>query len=446
MAKTNSVSCTPGQTGELEMSQVREPLATGSNASGFGRLDRWLRRRVIERMQAITRGRLIIRDELGETVIGRDDGLTAEVRIHDSNFWRLMATGGSVGAAEAYMAGMWDSPDLVGVIQVLARNRDALDAMEQGGARITGLLLAVWHRFNRNSVQGSRRNIAAHYDLGNAFFSAWLDQRMMYSSALFLEPGDSLEQAQVNKLDRICRKLDLKPSDHLLEIGTGWGGLAIHAAAHYGCRVTTTTISKEQFDYAQAAVRQAGLEDRVELLMQDYRDLTGNYDKLVSIEMIEAVGHDYLDTYLGRIDALLKPDGLALLQAITIEDFRYRTALKSVDFIKRYIFPGSFIPSVSAVTASMARATRLGLVELADFGTSYALTLKAWRERFEAAWSEIAAMGFDETFRRRWRYYLAYCEGAFRERAISDAHLLLAGPDYRPADELGLTASHRRLR
>lgn len=412
-----------------------------SDGRQAGRLDKWLRERVIKRMQVIERGQLVIEDALGRITLGCNDGPVARVQIHDLRFWRLMATGGSVGAAESYMAGLWDSPDLVAVVQVLARNRDALERVEEGGARLSGWLLGLWHAFNRNSLKGSRRNIAAHYDLGNDFFSAWLDQRMMYSSALYLSGDDSLEQAQIEKLDRICRKLELGPDDHLLEIGTGWGGLAIHAASRFGCKVTTTTISREQYEYARAAVQKAGLENRIELLMKDYRDLDGRYDKLVSVEMIEAVGHQFLDTYLNKIDQLLKPEGLALIQAITIEDFRYRNALKSVDFIKRYIFPGSFIPSVSAVTASMARATRLGLIELADFGGSYALTLKAWRERFEAAWDDIAAMGFDETFRRRWRYYLAYCEGGFRERAISDVHLLMAGPDYRPQTASGLTGA-----
>jgi cyclopropane-fatty-acyl-phospholipid synthase len=407
------------------------------------RLDRWLRQQVIRRMQVIENGQLLIDDELGSIRLGGESGPVAKVRIHDLKFWRLMATGGSVGAAESYMAGLWDSPDLVAVIEVLARNREALNRVDEGGARLSGWLLGLWHAFNRNSLRGSRRNIAAHYDLGNEFFATWLDQRMMYSSGLYLDEADSLEQAQLNKLDRLCRQLDLKPDDHLLEIGTGWGGLAIHAARHYGCRVTTTTISREQYEHAVRKVQAAGLEERVELLMNDYRDLQGRYDKLVSVEMIEAVGHQYLDTYLAKIDSLLKPDGLAMLQAITIEDFRYARALKSVDFIKRYIFPGSFIPSVSAITAAMARSTRLGLVELADLGGSYALTLKAWRERFDAAWDQIAEMGFDDSFRRRWRYYLAYCEGGFRERAISDVHLLLAGPDYRPGSMLGLTGQHR---
>lgn len=418
----------------------------GLSAGSGGGIDRWLRSRVLSRLGAIEQGRLTIRDADGEHVLGDPDGgLHARVIIRDLRFWRLMASGGSVGAAEAWMAGLWDSPDPVAVVRVLARNRQILDQMETGAARMTNLLLGRWHALNRNSLEGSRRNIAAHYDLGNEFFAAWLDERMMYSSALFLADDETLEQAQVNKLDRICRKLDLGPDDHLLEIGTGWGGLAVHAAAHYGCRVTTTTISNEQYEHARGRVREAGLEDRVTLLTSDYRVLEGRFDKIVSVEMIEAVGHQYLDTYLAKIDELLEPDGLALIQAITIEDYRYASALKSVDFIKRYVFPGAFIPSVSAIAASMARASRLGLIELADFGASYARTLADWRERFEQHWERIRAMGFDETFRRRWLWYLAYCEGGFRERAISDVHLLMAGPQWRPGEETGLSGGREML-
>jgi len=254
---------------------------------------------------------------------------------------------------------------------------------------------------------------------------------MQYSSGLFRNSGESLEQAQFNKLERIAERLELGPDDHLLEIGTGWGGLAMHMATTRGCRVTTTTISREQHDFAVAAVREAGLEGRVKVLLRDYRELDGEYDKLVSIEMIEAVGAEYLDTYLATIETRLKPGGLALIQAITIEDHRYSAALKSVDFIKRYIFPGCFIPAVSAITASMAQATQLGLIELFDLGESYALTLNHWRRRFESEWDGIREMGFDESFRRRWRFYLAYCEGGFAERAISDVQLLLARPEFR---------------
>ena len=403
------------------------PVRPGRGAG----LSRWCRARVLGRLAALDGGQLLIRDADGEHRVGCDTGLVAEIDVHDLHFWRMMATGGSVGAAEAYMAELWDTPDLVAAIRVLAASRDAMADMEKGAARLYAGLLKIAHRMNRNSLAGSRRNIAAHYDLGNAFFAEWLDARMQYSSGIFAAPDDSLEQAQEAKLARIAERLALGPDDHLLEIGTGWGGLAIYMAETTGCRVTTTTISKEQHAHAVEAVAEAGLTDRIEVLLKDYRDLDGTYDKLVSVEMIEAVGADYLDTYLNTIQSRLKPDGLALIQAITIEDFRYADALKSVDFIKRYIFPGSFIPSVSAIAGSMARATDLGLIELFDFGESYARTLRAWRERFEAGWARIAPMGFDETFRRRWRFYLAYCEGGFMERAISDVHLLLARPGYR---------------
>ncbi|MGY6554441.1 MAG: class I SAM-dependent methyltransferase [Wenzhouxiangella sp.] len=425
------------------MSAKNESLSLNKARPAAGRLsriDRYLRARVLARFADLHQGQLIIRDACGETRVGADASFSASIVVHDMRFWRMIATGGGLGAGEAYLYGLWDSPDLVAVIRILARNRDTLDAIEGGSARLGAVLLQFWHAFNRNSLAGSRRNIAAHYDLGNEFFGAWLDESMMYSSALFLAPDDSLEQAQSAKLDRICAKLQLKPEHHLLEIGTGWGGLAIHAATRFGCRVTSITISREQHAYAHARVMAMGLEDRIDLRLMDYRELDGHYDRVVSVEMIEAVGHQYLDTYLSRIEGCLKPDGLALIQAITIEDFRYAQALRSVDFIKRYVFPGSFIPSVSAITAAMARSTRLGLIELADFGASYALTLKAWRDRFEAAWEQIAAMGFDELFRRRWRYYLAYCEGGFAERAISDVHLLLAAPGYRPEAAVGLTA------
>jgi cyclopropane-fatty-acyl-phospholipid synthase len=343
----------------------------------------------------------------------------------------MLATGGSVGAGEAYVAGLWDSPDLVDVIRLVAANRRIMDRMETGGARAYGWLLRGLHMLARNTLGGARRNIAAHYDLGNDFFARWLDARMQYSAALFRDPASTLEEAQEAKLARIAERLRLGPDDHLLEIGTGWGGLAIYMARRTGCRVTTTTISREQYRHALEAVQRAGVDDRVTVLLRDYRELEGGFDKVVSVEMIEAVGAEYLDTYLATIRDRMAPDGLALIQAITIEDYRYRAALNSVDFIKRYIFPGSFIPSVSAITGAMARSTDLGLIELFDFGESYARTLACWRERFEANWDAIRAQGFDEAFRRRWRFYLAYCEGGFRERAISDVHLLLAGPEFR---------------
>jgi cyclopropane-fatty-acyl-phospholipid synthase len=312
---------------------------------------------------------------------------------------------------------------------LLVRNRELLDGMETGLARLGGMAMRLWYALRRNTRGGSRRNIASHYDLGNDFFNLFLSKDLMYSSAIWANETDTLESASTRKLDRICRKLALQAGDRVIEIGAGWGGFAIYAARHFGCHVTTTTISREQYMLAQARVEAAGLNDRVSLLLEDYRDLRGQYDKLVSIEMIEAIGASYLDTYFRQLGALLKPGGLALLQAITIEDYRYAQALKSIDFIKRHVFPGSFIPSVNALIGAKTRASDLALTHLEDFGISYALTLEAWRQRFLAHLPQVRAQGFDERFIRMWEFYLAYCEAGFRERSIGVAHLLLAKPD-----------------
>ncbi|MBD8873697.1 cyclopropane-fatty-acyl-phospholipid synthase family protein [Rhodanobacter sp. DHB23] len=400
-----------------------------------GPLDRVLRQRLLAQMSGLRHGRLLLQDALGTVVLGTPASGHAELVVHvevlDPGFYRALATHGSVGAGEAYMDGLWHCDDLVGLIRLLVRNRDLLDGMETGWARLGGMALRAWHALQRNTPSGSRRNIAAHYDLGNDFFGLFLSSDLMYSSALWEGADDTLEAASVRKLDAICRRLALQPGDRVIEIGTGWGGFALHAARHYGCHVTTTTISREQHVLASERVAAAGLQDRVTLLLKDYRDLEGSYDKLVSIEMVEAIGAEYLDVYFAKLGALLKPDGLALLQAITIEDHRYAQALKSVDFIKRHVFPGSFIPSVSAMLAAKTRASNLGLIALQDFGDSYARTLHAWRERFMARLGEVRAQGFDERFIRRWEFYLAYCEGGFRERSIGVAHLLLAKPGYR---------------
>ncbi|MCA7024918.1 MULTISPECIES: cyclopropane-fatty-acyl-phospholipid synthase family protein [Stenotrophomonas] len=380
-------------------------------------------------------GQLVVEDPLGTLRIGQaGSGPAVTLRVLDPGFYRALATHGSVGAGQAYMDGLWQCSDLVGLIRLLARNRDLLDGMETGSARLGGLAMKALHALRRNTREGSRRNIAAHYDLGNAFFGLFLSPDLMYSSACWSGADDTLEAASTRKLELICRKLALGPDDHVLEIGTGWGGFALHAARHHGCRITTTTISREQHDLAAARIAEAGLGDRITLLQSDYRDLHGQYDKLVSIEMIEAVGADFQDSYFGQIGRLLKPDGLALVQAITIEDHRYAQALKSVDFIKRHVFPGCFIPSISAMLASKTRSSDLALIALEDFGLSYARTLQAWRERFLAQLPAVRAQGFDERFIRLWEFYLAYCEGGFRERSIGVAHLLLAKPGWRPAD------------
>ena len=412
-----------------------------------GPVDRFFRARLVERLSGLRHARLQLCDADATVEIGDiADASLPRVRLEvlDPAFYRRVAAGGSVGAAEAYMEGLWrcsvpgldGARSLVTLIRLLIRNRDLLDGLESGPARLGAAALRAWHAARRNTRAGSRRNIAAHYDLGNEFFRLFLCDDLMYSSALWQGGGDTLEAASTRKLETICRRLQLKPSDHLIEIGTGWGGFALYAARHYGCRVTTTTISRKQHAFACARVAEAGLAGRVEVRLEDYRDLTGRYDKLVSIEMIEAVGAPYLETYFKVIDRLLKADGLALIQAITIEDHRYRMALRSVDFIKRHVFPGSFIPSVSAMLAAKSRTSDLALVALEDFGDSYARTLAAWRERFMARLPQVRAQGFDERFIRLWEFYLAYCEGGFRERSIGVAHLLLAKPAWRRTHSL----------
>lgn len=347
----------------------------------------------------------------------------ASLTVKDERFYRLVLSGGVNGAGEAFMQGYWESSDLVNLVRLMLANRSQLDQLEGPLTRIPRTMNRFWHALNRNTPLGSRRNIAAHYDLGNEFFKLFLDERLMYSSGIYQSGEESLEEASTAKLERIAQKLDLQPSDHLLEIGTGWGGMAIYAAKHYGCRVTTTTISKEQYDEAKKRVEAAGLTDRVTLLLSDYRDLEGEYDKLVSIEMVEAVGHQYLDGYFAQIAHLLKPEGLAVIQAITIDDQRYESALKTVDFIKRYIFPGSFIPCVT-VLANSAAQSGLRVFNLEDIGLSYANTLRDWRERFCEEIETVRRQGFDERFIRMWLFYLCYCEGGFRERAISNVQLV----------------------
>lgn len=394
-------------------------------------LDRLARRQVLKRLENIEHGQITI-CESGQTLtFGQphaEPGLSTEIRVTDAGFYGDLAFGGSVGAGEAYMQGFWSCSDLTALVRVMLRNRDVLDGVETGAAKLAVPVRKLAHWVNRNTRSGSRRNIAAHYDLGNDFFGLWLDPTMMYSSAVFEQPEMTLEQASVAKLDRICRKLELTPSDHVVEVGTGWGGFAVHAAGNYGCRVTTTTISEEQYNLARERVRDAGLEDKVTVLKRDYRDLEGQFDKLVSIEMIEAIGHQYLDTYFEKCASLLKPEGMMLLQAITIADQRYQQALRSVDFIKRHIFPGSFIPSVSAMTDSVARATDMRLFHLEDIGPHYATTLRLWRERFFGQLDHVREMGFGDDFIRMWDFYLSYCEGGFIERAIGDVQMLLTKP------------------
>lgn len=399
-------------------------------------LDGLARKALHGRFEQIKHGVLVIEDGAARTRYGaltERCALSVTLTVRDPRFYSDIAFGGSIGAGEAYMQGYWAVDDLTGLMRILLQNRDVLDNMEGGWARFTSPLQKALHWASRNTRSGSQRNIQAHYDLGNDFFALFLDPTMMYSSAIFERPDMSLEQASVAKLDRICRRLDLKPGDRVLEIGTGWGGFALHAARHYGCHVTTTTISPSQYEWALRSIRTAGLEEQITLLLTDYRELSGQYDKLVSIEMIEAVGHQYYNEYFGKCSALLKPDGTMLLQAITIADQRYEAAKKSVDFIQRYIFPGSCIPSVTAMCDTMTRVSDLRVINLEDIGPHYATTLRLWRENLERNLDAVRALGYPESFIRMWMFYLCYCEGGFTERVIGDVQMLLAKPQARPA-------------
>lgn len=384
------------------------------------------RKLVFARLATLRRGLLRVREaekvfEFGVARTGPDATLT----VLDPAFYAEIAFGGSVGAGESYMLGHWHSDDVTALMRLMLRNRHTLDAMETGLARLTAPLRLAAHWLHRNTRAGSRRNISAHYDVGNDFFRLLLDETMMYSCALFERPDMTLAEASVAKLDAICRKLALRPQDHVLEIGTGWGGFALHAAVRYGCRVTTTTISPSQFELARERVRAAGLEDRVTVLLEDYRDLKGAFDKLVSIEMIEAIGHQYFGEFFRQCSTRLVPGGRMLLQSITIADRHYARARDEVDFIKRYIFPGCCIPAVSALAQAMADSSDLRIVHLEDIGPHYATTLARWRENFFASLKDVRALGYPDTFNRMWEFYLCYCEAGFAERTLGDVQMLL---------------------
>lgn len=394
-------------------------------------LTRIARKLVHGQFARITSGEIILRENNTEYYFGKatdDFPQPVVIDVHHPSLYSDVAFGGSPGSGEAYMKGSWDCSDMTGLVRIMLRNRDVLDSMDHGITRLKGPLQKLMHRLNRNTRSGSKKNISAHYDIGNELFKLFLDETMMYSSAYYERPEMTLEQASVAKLDLVCKKLDLKPGDHLLEIGTGWGGLAVHAAHNYGCRVTTTTISEQQYCYALDKVRNEGLDDRIEVINKDYRDLDGQYDKLVSIEMIEAIGHQYMDNYFSTCSSLLKPEGMMLIQAITIRDQLYDNALKDVDFIKKYIFPGGFLPSVSVMTSAISRQTDMKIFHLQDIGPHYARTLRDWKYRFLARLDEVRRLGYSEQFIRLWDYYFCYCEGGFLEHDIGTVQMLLTKP------------------
>lgn len=360
-----------------------------------------------------------------------DAELKTTITVTDPAFYQKLVLAGSVGGGEAYIHGFWRCDNLTALVQIFARNLDVLDKMDSTWARLSRPMLKLLNFRNRNTISQSRRNIAAHYDLGNAMYQLFLDPSMMYSSAVYPTADSTLEQAQQHKLQQICERLQLKATDHLLEIGTGWGSMAIYAAQHYGCKVTTTTISQQQYDYTKARIAELGLQDKITLLFEDYRLLTGTYDKLVSIEMIEAVGDDFLDNYFEKCSSLLKPDGIMVLQAITMVDHRYQQYVREVDFIKRYIFPGGCLPSISRMASAVANKTDLVIRQVQDIGFDYARTLKDWCDNFMAQRDAVHQLGYDDNFIRLWHFYLCYCEGGFRERATSAVHLVLSKPQNR---------------
>jgi len=390
------------------------------------------RRFVHHRLKGLTTDQLIISEGDDSWEFGsakKDVENIAKIFVHDPRCYSEVAFGGTIGAGEAYMKGYWETDDLTGVIRILLRNRKLLNNMDTGLSRFSEPANKLFHWWNRNSKSGSRKNISAHYDLGNEFFRLWLDDSLMYSSAVFEDPLMTLEEASLAKMRKICEKLRLSSSDELLEIGAGWGSLAIYAAKKYGCRVTTTTISQEQYSFVLSRVKEEGLEDQVTVLNKDYRDLIGQFDKLVSIEMLEAIGHEFIDTYFEKCNELLKPNGRMLLQTITIDHSEYERAKKSVDFIQKYIFPGGCLSSVQVLTDSVTRVSNLFLHHLEEIGLDYAMTIQHWRQRMFERISDIRSLGYSEEFIRMWEFYFCYCEGGFIERAIGDVQILLLKPD-----------------
>lgn len=394
-------------------------------------LDQMAKQLVFKSLSDLKHERLTIEDQ-GETIsfgeIAGEPPLVAHIHVTSSAFYRQVLMGGSVGAGEAYINKLWTSPNLVNVIRVFAKNIQLLNQMDSKLTTFFRFTYRIAHKLRPNSLNKAKENIGAHYDLSNDFFSLFLDKTMLYSAAIFRSDQESLEQASLNKMERICQKLQLSEKDHLLEIGSGWGGMAIYAAKHYGCRVTTLTLSKEQFDYATTWIAREGLADKICVKLQDYREAQGLYDKIVSIEMIEAVGHEYYENYFNTCSKLLKDDGLLLIQAITIPDQRYSYALQNSDFIQQYIFPGGCLPSIEIISKQIKSQTDLSWVDLKDITQDYAKTLYLWRDNFTRHIEDVKSLGFSDAFIRMWDFYLCYCEGGFQERAINTYQLLFSKP------------------
>ncbi|WP_371195760.1 class I SAM-dependent methyltransferase [Glaciecola sp. SC05] len=412
------------------MSHGEQTLTTSEPISFW---EKTCRTMFISALKHLPQGHLIIKEQ-GQVVASLGDeasDLKAEVHILNTAAYPKLLLGGSIASGETFTDKLWDSPNLTNVIRIFARNLSTLDKWEKRFQWLTLPMAKIKHIANNNSPTQAKKNIGAHYDLGNRLYTKFLDESMMYSAAVYPDPNASLAQAQEYKLKTICDKLQLSPTDHLMEIGTGWGGLAVYAAKHYGCKVTTTTISEEQYAWAENWVKHENLEQQITLLKKDYRLLEGEYDKLVSIEMIEAVGKKYLANFFEKCSSLLKPNGLMLLQSITIDDRRYDGYSDSVDFIQKHIFPGGFLPSQFAINKHVKKYTDMSIRDVHDIGLDYAQTLKHWFEDFMKQATALNEDGYDERFMRMWQYYLNYCEGGFLERVISTAQVVLAKPQHR---------------
>lgn len=376
-----------------------------------------------------TQGYLHFKDAFGELHFGDTKSeLRAELNVKANDFYTKVIRGGGIAFAECYFEKSWTTPDLVSLLRLFARNQNQSDALETFTGLVNSVKNKLFHASNKNTQSQAKKNILSHYDLGNELYTRFLDTEMVYSSAVFANKEQSLEQAQLNKFKQICDALELNANDHLIEIGTGWGGLAIYAATHYGCKVTTTTISDEQHNYTASRIKELGLSEQITLLKKDYRLLTGTYDKLVSVEMIEAVGKEYFHQFFGKCESLVKPQGKMLIQAITIADQRFKSYSNGVDFIQRYIFPGGCLPSVTQLQINLTQHTSMVTQSIKDIGIDYAWTIQHWTKRFLDNWQQITQQGYDEKFKRLWLYYFAYCEAGFLEKKVSTVHLLAAKP------------------
>lgn len=406
------------------------------NVKSAGGLNKIYENLVVKLLSGMNNGCLNMYMSDGRKLIfgKNEDEINAEIRIKNQDFFRKCVLYGDVGFGEAYVDGDWDTGNITNVISWMLLNIENAPGVSGSGKKFAPLsflkiLNKIFHRMNSNTVSGSKKNISDHYDLNNDFFSLFLDDSMTYSSALYNETAKTLEEAQYLKYDRLCKKLNLKSSDNVLEIGCGWGGFATFAAKKYGCKITSVTISKEQFDYAKKKIEDENLSGNANVQLIDYRDITGKYDKIVSIEMLEAVGHKFLPKYFEKCSELLNKNGLLALQVITSPDSRYDSFRKGVDWIQKHIFPGSLLPSISAINSAVNKTSNLHLFDLKDFGTDYARTLATWRDNFNKNINSVFKLGFDKNFARKWNYYFSYCEAAFKMRNISVVQMVYTNPN-----------------